>query len=433
MDNSPNSNRVSNNKNVVPSIGNNSMIAQAGHDDDSSKKSKSHHASSSRPSSIDSPIAKPYGKRSLEYLGGCCCATCMIANPHPRQEGYSARSIWFCNKECQNLYLSYKPNMLWGQRLDCYVGDEKVEDERRVAARKRVVAKLVADRARVAHAAHKDSKQTTKEKEETCSICHCEFMVDSEDITDKASLCCPLSHHMCAECSALYVNSVVGNLETNYPPKCPVCTTAIPNFHFETQLSTSQLVTIKAFAAQYTLMPGQTLNKCEDCGHFEVQKLQHVDNDVWWCKECGKGICKICNKDLPREAYRYGSTTGPPHPVCHKLRFAKAKIEAAIEAGSKMACPECGLAGRKDDACTHMTCPRCSTVWCYVCGLDVRACDKAPPNGIRPTDHIYLHNQDWETKETRCPMYLTQILEVSFLARNRFDVELLLHNLLNAP
>jgi len=25
---------------------------------------------------------------------------------------------------------------------------------------------------------------------------------------------------------------------------------------------------------------------------------------------------------------------------------------------------------------------------------------------------IYLHNKDWEINEKRCPMYLTQILEV---------------------
>ena len=77
-----------------------------------------------------------------------------------------------------------------------------------------------------------------------------------------------------------------------------------------------------------------------------------------------------------------------------------------------MICPGCKLAGRKDDACTHMTCTKCITEWCYVCGLDVKSCDKeAPREGGRVND-IYLHNKDWEINEKRCPMYLTKILEV---------------------
>jgi hypothetical protein len=109
-----------------------------------------------------------------------------------------------------------------------------------------------------------------------------------------------------------------------------------------------------------------------------------------------------------------------PHAVCRALRTAKAIVERAIDSGSKMSCPGCGLAGRKDDACTHMTCPKCTTIWCYVCGLDVKSCDKALPREGRPIDDIFLHNQDWETNDKRCPMYLTQILEVdmSWLGEN---------------
>ena len=74
--------------------------------------------------------------------------------------------------------------------------------------------------------------------------------------------------------------------------------------------------------------------------------------------------------------------------------------------------PGCGLAGRKDEACTHMACPRCQKSWCYLCGLSVEDCDKKPPLPGRPADDIFLHNADWEVNPARCPMYLTQILEV---------------------
>ena len=96
---------------------------------------------------------------------------------------------------------------------------------------------------------------------------------------------------------------------------------------------------------------------------------------------CGRGACQVCHKELPVAATDDSSAgVDPqrdlllrPHIVgCASLRAAKEAIDTAMEHGSKMPCPECGLAGRKDEACTHMSCPRCHTPWCYVCGLSVR-------------------------------------------------------------
>lgn len=63
--------------------------------------------------------------------------------------------------------------------------------------------------------------------------------------------------------------------------------------------------------------------------------------------------------------------------------------------------------------CTYMTgCTKCATEWCYVCGLSVADWDKAPPRLGNDGNDIYLNNRDWESNEKRCPMYLTQILDV---------------------
>jgi len=288
--------------------------------------------------------------------------------------------------------------------------------EARLLVRRRRVLKLAAaaaavERARVARNARagggKKGKGASEEKEERCSVCQCEFTVSGDS---GVGLCCPASHHMCAECAGVYVTSVVGDLETSYPPRCPLCRADLPLDHFEVQLTTQQQSILKAFTAQRALQPGQVLVKCPECEFFEVQPSP--GSVIWWCRACDFGTCFVCNKGLPPDVYKYDIAKSP-HAVCKALRFAKTKIEQAIEAGSKMQCPACGLAGRKDDACTHMTCAKCTTVWCYVCGLDVKACDKAPPRpGSSRVDDIFLHNQDWEINEKRCPMYLTQILEV---------------------
>ena len=285
---------------------------------------------------------------------------------------------------------------------------------RRRRALKQAAAAAMAERARLAREAaganinKGKGKGAVEEKEETCVICQCEFAVSGGD-EGAGSLSCPGSHYMCGECTGVFVNSVLNDLETSYPPKCSMCRAEFPMEHFERQLTAKQQVDVKAHAARLTLKPGQELIKCTECDYFEISSANPV---VWWCDACDKGTCFVCNKDLPRGVRKYDLDSSP-HAICKTLRHAKALVEAAIESGSKMECPGCGLAGRKDDACTHMTCPKCTTSWCYVCGLSAKECDKAPPRTEEaPVDDIFLHNQDWETNEARCPMYLTQILEV---------------------
>ena len=87
--------------------------------------------------------------------------------------------------------------------------------------------------------------------------------------------------------------------------------------------------------------------------------------------------------------------------------------------GQTMACPTCmqnGVVSRaiKDDACTHMTCEACGTVWCYLCGLDTASdeCSKAPLEEHPQMSAEYRHNVAWFSDEGRCPMYLHQIHEL---------------------
>jgi len=86
----------------------------------------------------------------------------------------------------------------------------------------------------------------------------------------------------------------------------------------------------------------------------------------------------------------------------------RAEMEKAIADGIQPACPSCGIRGIKDDACTHMTCESCQTTWCYVCGLDEAACNKADRAGSL----IYRHNDKWWENERRCPMYLSEINQI---------------------
>ena len=65
------------------------------------------------------------------------------------------------------------------------------------------------------------------------------------------------------------------------------------------------------------------------------------------------------------------------HFECAELAPSKAIWDKALENGAKVPCPQCGVGGQKDNACTHMTCVKCHTRYCYLCGLANNKLDKA--------------------------------------------------------
>jgi len=183
-----------------------------------------------------------------------------------------------------------------------------------------------------------------------------------------------------------------------------------------------------------TLQADEKIVSCVACEYYEIRS----DNPaIFWCGGCGTVHCTICKADLPKLTdgdLEYQDVDGSDdddddddddyfdagsqqkelirHLQCSPLRDEKGLFERTVAEGSGVPCPECGVIGRKDAMCTHMTCERCSTVWCYVCGLSEKDCDKSTTEGTTSPDTIYQHNTSWQTNEKRCPMYLSQILEV---------------------
>jgi hypothetical protein len=94
------------------------------------------------------------------------------------------------------------------------------------------------------------------------------------------------------------------------------------------------------------------------------------------------------------------------HFKCIELAELKSSIETILGKGAMRRCPTCKLAGRKDTACTHMTCPKCATKWCYFCGKDEKVLVD-----VQSGQTIYTHNEGWQYFPQACPMYFTEIEE----------------------
>ncbi|CAG9326000.1 unnamed protein product [Blepharisma stoltei] len=254
----------------------------------------------------------------------------------------------------------------------------------------------------------------------SCIICDKELEVDHIGIK------CPQNDNICSDCSILYVEGIFGGFQANLPPKCPECKLEIPPLVFERQLS---LDFLNQYIAWSNTAKDEELKWCPKCNYFEIWAKSSTA-DLFYCKmpSCKATICIHCNKSfkLPdyeefsnREINDYEEEANLEkeyeasleaffyHQACVELHPLKKKIDMAIEEGEKRCCPGCGLSGRKDENCTHMTCPVCQTIWCYFCGKKEGDCDKDYPG-----DDIVGHNYDWNINDLRCPMHFTQIHEI---------------------
>ncbi len=57
------------------------------------------------------------------------------------------------------------------------------------------------------------------------------------------------------------------------------------------------------------------------------------------------------------------------------LEKARLQVQEALRYGQTVPCPGCGIPTQKNHECMHMTCSRCSTPYCYVCGCNRRSGD----------------------------------------------------------
>jgi hypothetical protein len=248
-------------------------------------------------------------------------------------------------------------------------------------------------------------------KKTICGACESELEPDHPGIQ------CIQGHHFCTECSKHIVNLFFSDPQHYTPLRCVQCHVELNTNVFERQLTPTQL----DFYYQHMLVlvwakelvgPGERLDNCPFCSFAVIRSAR--DTSIFYCRrpDCGVTSCLICRKACPTYLNDYPTEAEQiemiKHFTCAELADDKSMFDQAVEAGQKVPCPTCGLAGMKDDSCTHMTCPTCQQVWCYFCGKKLEDCDKSKAG----TNGIFEHNHNWDTNPKRCPMYFTQIQDI---------------------
>lgn len=81
---------------------------------------------------------------------------------------------------------------------------------------------------------------------------------------------CVSSHFLCTECCAVYIASVIGEMNASLPPKCAICRGEIPASQFERQLNNEQLGSYLSYMCMKEVGPNEQLVACTSCKYFEV-------------------------------------------------------------------------------------------------------------------------------------------------------------------
>jgi len=241
---------------------------------------------------------------------------------------------------------------------------------------------------------------------------------------DHTGIICVGDHHICPECSQNFVNTVFDEPAERIPLKCMLCRASVVVETFERQLTTQQVHRFLQYNMQFDsayLDETEFVAACPFCNYFEISTVDE-GRLLFLCKnpECKKPSCILCKKSIRNnggdddEKYDLNQHDVESHFECAKWAPFRKKWEQALSDGSTRKCPQCELRGMKNNACSHMTCVGCKTVWCYVCGLKLEDLDKADSFGGVPmaADNIFGHNEEWETNPRRCPMWLNTVHEV---------------------
>lgn len=204
------------------------------------------------------------------------------------------------------------------------------------------------------------------------------------------------NHHICSTegCAGNFVTHIISEGNIAIPVKCMDChMDVIPNT-FERNCTEIQLATYRETCVQVGIQDeGESLYTCTKC-KVQVILIESVGNIFFECPYCEENYCMICDERCA------DATEREPHLLeCPALGELKTGVEKVICDGGAQSCPECGFTGRKDENCTHITCPVCHARWCYVCGL----------NRNRAHGGEACHNSGWETDARRCPMYLQHV------------------------
>jgi len=187
---------------------------------------------------------------------------------------------------------------------------------------------------------------------------HCPFCLENVRELDRFifSNCGSESHGVCRDCTGHYIRGLVTDGRVG-KIGCHQCGAAAAPAEV---LQLTDEPTFKKYERFQQMQQDHTVRECPVCGKFGKPELDEEGNPVaeMRCEECSAEFC-------------YYHSNAHSRVPCAEYRKKVAREERLAEQGvlrDTKACPNCGVRTEKTGGCNHMTCQRCTSDWCWVCG-----------------------------------------------------------------
>jgi len=254
-------------------------------------------------------------------------------------------------------------------------------------------------------AAANDDKDDKEARKQSCLGCLQHHPERDLELT------CDRGHLMAGACLQNFLTTSLSrkNWATSMPLRCPLCSSGHAPYYpgaITALLTDAQAALYSQADVQLSVLDDEVLVECPFCPYAEIYAKDSVAV-LFHCHRthCKKHSCTVCFQEFAPTC----ETAAMHHlRVCDVFKEIYHDLLDAVRKGTTNGCPECGCAGQKDDNCTHMTCGRCRTYWCYSCGLSSTQC-----NLTRGSVWPIGHSKNWRTNPQRCPIYLREFSEVN--------------------
>ena len=216
-----------------------------------------------------------------------------------------------------------------------------------------------------------------------CQHCGVQFFMEDMIVAS----CNNDDHYMCKpcfvklfknECKTLLPNLTCGNPDCKALFDLDTVEQMVSKEDFELYMKRKQSGTI---AAIHNQLP--SWKQCLKC--MQYTPLPPGENKIFFCgnPDCHASTCMECDSDM-----HWGVIC--PNIVEKKLEDFKDYVNRAMNAKTVQKCPKpgCGTKVAKNEHCNHITCPKCGTHFCYLCGANLG------------TSNIYGHFGD----PPKCPL-----------------------------